>query len=199
MRLTAGLDSGPVCAQVGLPIEPEDTYGTLAARLETLGGNLLVQALDERPPCAEQDDPGDQVAERLLRREAEDDGRERRADRDRRKRDVGDPQREHDRREHGEQPDEESGCAGSGRVHALEEDRFDPANEIAGQRPADDHERQHHEHLQCRRPRRHRTGVVCGRGLCGLYGRTGVEPEQVGLVVPDQDHAGEQRREHQQL
>jgi methionyl-tRNA formyltransferase len=69
MQLTAGLDSGPVCAQVGVPIEPEDTYGTLAARLEMLGGNLLIQALDERPPCAEQDEAGATYAEKLTAEE----------------------------------------------------------------------------------------------------------------------------------
>ncbi|MGB9184173.1 MAG: methionyl-tRNA formyltransferase [Solirubrobacteraceae bacterium] len=69
MQLTAGLDSGPVCAQVGVAIEPEDTYGTLAARLEMLGADLLIQALDERPPCAEQDDVGATYAEKLTAEE----------------------------------------------------------------------------------------------------------------------------------
>jgi methionyl-tRNA formyltransferase len=56
MRLTAGLDSGPVCLQGAEPITPADDYGTLAERLERLGGDLLVRALDERPPFAEQDE-----------------------------------------------------------------------------------------------------------------------------------------------
>ena len=55
MQLTAGLDSGPVCLRQSEPIEPSDTYGTLAARLQALGGTLLVAALDDRPPCTEQD------------------------------------------------------------------------------------------------------------------------------------------------
>jgi methionyl-tRNA formyltransferase len=55
MRLTAGLDSGPVCLQEPEPILPDDDYGTLAGRLQLLGGELLVRALDERPPFAEQD------------------------------------------------------------------------------------------------------------------------------------------------
>src|SRR4051794_32655156 len=58
MRLTAGLDSGPVCLQEREPIRPDDDYGTLAARLRELGGRLLVRALDERPPFAEQDEAG---------------------------------------------------------------------------------------------------------------------------------------------
>jgi methionyl-tRNA formyltransferase len=55
MRLTAGLDSGPVCLAEAVPITLEDDYGTLAARLEELGGELLVRALDERPAFTEQD------------------------------------------------------------------------------------------------------------------------------------------------
>jgi methionyl-tRNA formyltransferase len=46
MRLTAGLDSGPVCLAASEPIRPEDTYGSLASRLELLGADLLVRALD---------------------------------------------------------------------------------------------------------------------------------------------------------
>ena len=56
MRVVAGLDSGPVCLQAEEPIEPEDTCGTLAQRLQVLGGELLVATLDTDPPCAEQDD-----------------------------------------------------------------------------------------------------------------------------------------------
>jgi len=65
MRLEAGLDSGPVCAQAQEPIEPTDTYGTLAARLEVLGGELLVQTLDRGPPCAQQDESGVTYADKL--------------------------------------------------------------------------------------------------------------------------------------
>jgi methionyl-tRNA formyltransferase len=56
MRLTAGLDSGPVCAQAEEPIAGTDTYGTLAERLMTVGGGLLIKTLGERPPCYEQDE-----------------------------------------------------------------------------------------------------------------------------------------------
>ena len=64
MRLTAGLDSGPVCLPAEEPIGADDTYGTLAARLAALGGELLVEALDTAPPFVEQDE-----ARRHLRRE----------------------------------------------------------------------------------------------------------------------------------
>jgi len=56
MELTAGLDSGPVCLEEGERIRPDDTYGTLAERLQGIGGELLVRALDESPTCAEQDE-----------------------------------------------------------------------------------------------------------------------------------------------
>ena len=47
MQLTAGLDSGPVCLQERIAIEPDDDYGTLAAKLERLSGKLIVSAFDE--------------------------------------------------------------------------------------------------------------------------------------------------------
>jgi methionyl-tRNA formyltransferase len=56
MRVTAGLDSGPVCAQAREPIAATDTYGTLAERLMVLGGQLLVASLDDQPPFHDQDD-----------------------------------------------------------------------------------------------------------------------------------------------
>jgi methionyl-tRNA formyltransferase len=56
MRVTAGLDSGPVCAQRSEPIEPDDTYGILAARLQQLGGELLIATLDAPPHCEQQDE-----------------------------------------------------------------------------------------------------------------------------------------------
>jgi methionyl-tRNA formyltransferase len=65
MRMTAGLDSGPVCARRSEPIGPLDSYGSLAARLQALGGELLVDTLDERPPCTEQDDSAATYAEKI--------------------------------------------------------------------------------------------------------------------------------------
>ena len=65
MRLTAGLDSGPVCLAGVEQIRAEDTYGSLAARLQELGGELLVQALDEAPPFVEQSEEGVTYAEKL--------------------------------------------------------------------------------------------------------------------------------------
>jgi methionyl-tRNA formyltransferase len=65
MVLTAGLDSGPVCLQVEEAIRPDDDYGSLATRLQTLGGELLVRALDEDPPCRAQPEEGVTYAEKL--------------------------------------------------------------------------------------------------------------------------------------
>jgi methionyl-tRNA formyltransferase len=65
MRLTAGWDDGPVCLLGTEPIRPDDTYGTLAPRLQTLGSDLLLRALDERPPFAEQPEEGVTYAEKI--------------------------------------------------------------------------------------------------------------------------------------
>jgi methionyl-tRNA formyltransferase len=61
MRLTAGLDSGPVCLAARERILAQDTYGSLALRLERVGGELLACALatlesGEPLPFAEQDE-----------------------------------------------------------------------------------------------------------------------------------------------
>ncbi|HJS94558.1 MAG TPA: methionyl-tRNA formyltransferase [Solirubrobacteraceae bacterium] len=56
MQPTEGFDDGPVCAQAPEPIAADDTYGTLATRLEALGAELLVRTLDESPSCAPQDE-----------------------------------------------------------------------------------------------------------------------------------------------
>ncbi len=65
MRLTAGLDSGPVCLAAGEPITAHDTFGSLAERLQGLGGELLVRALDEHPPFVDQAQEGATYAEKI--------------------------------------------------------------------------------------------------------------------------------------
>ena len=65
MRPTAEMDAGPVCLQRDEPVEPEDTYGTLAPRLAQLGGDLLVEALDTRPPFEDQPDDGVTFADKI--------------------------------------------------------------------------------------------------------------------------------------
>jgi methionyl-tRNA formyltransferase len=46
MRLTAGLDSGPVCLTKSEKILINDTFGSLAPKLEQVGAGLLLRALD---------------------------------------------------------------------------------------------------------------------------------------------------------
>jgi methionyl-tRNA formyltransferase len=70
MRLTAGLDSGPVCLAAAEPIGSQDTYGSLVERLWQRGGELLVDALDAwelgaPPPFSEQDEALATYAEKL--------------------------------------------------------------------------------------------------------------------------------------
>ncbi|MFZ1926411.1 MAG: methionyl-tRNA formyltransferase [Solirubrobacteraceae bacterium] len=70
MRLTAGLDSGPVCMSASEPIHADDTFGTLAGRLEQAGGDLLLSALGaldrgEAPTFAEQDERQATYAEKI--------------------------------------------------------------------------------------------------------------------------------------
>ena len=65
MRVTAGLDSGPVCHCGREPIAPDDTYGTLAARLQELAARLLLRVLDERPTCVDQSEDGVTYAEKI--------------------------------------------------------------------------------------------------------------------------------------
>jgi methionyl-tRNA formyltransferase len=65
MVLTAGLDSGPVCLQAAEPIRADDDYGSLATRLQTLGGDLLVAALDQEPTCRPQPEEGVTYAEKI--------------------------------------------------------------------------------------------------------------------------------------
>jgi methionyl-tRNA formyltransferase len=60
MRVTEGLDSGPVALQEELPIGEADDFGTLGPKLEELSGRLLREALDLRErgelELTEQDD-----------------------------------------------------------------------------------------------------------------------------------------------
>jgi methionyl-tRNA formyltransferase len=65
MRPTAEMDAGPVCLQREEPIRPDDTYGTLAARLAFLGGELLIHALETHPPFEEQPAGGVTIADKI--------------------------------------------------------------------------------------------------------------------------------------
>lgn len=69
MRLTAGLDSGPVALREEVPIDPEEDFALLSARLAKLGGELLIRALDLLAQGAleftEQDEAGATYAEKV--------------------------------------------------------------------------------------------------------------------------------------
>jgi len=65
MRLTAGLDSGPIAGCRREPIGPQDTYGSLFPRLAAAGAELLVGALDEPPKWEEQPEEGVTYAEKI--------------------------------------------------------------------------------------------------------------------------------------
>jgi methionyl-tRNA formyltransferase len=80
MRLTEGLDSGPVALTEETPIDPDEDFASLSARLAELGGDMLVRALDLQAEGAleftEQDEGGVTYAEKI-------DSAERRLDPDR--------------------------------------------------------------------------------------------------------------------
>jgi methionyl-tRNA formyltransferase len=65
MGVIEELDAGPVCAQERVRIGPEDTYGSLASRLQELGAALLVHALEHDPPFVEQDGAQATYAEKI--------------------------------------------------------------------------------------------------------------------------------------
>jgi methionyl-tRNA formyltransferase len=65
MRPVAEMDAGPVCLARVEPIESEDDYGSLAPRLARLGGELLVGALDTKPPFVEQTAEGVTIAPKI--------------------------------------------------------------------------------------------------------------------------------------
>jgi methionyl-tRNA formyltransferase len=69
MRPTAEFDAGPVCLQRAERIRPDDDYGSLAARLADLGGELLVEALETQPPCGDQPEEGVTYAPKIEREE----------------------------------------------------------------------------------------------------------------------------------
>jgi methionyl-tRNA formyltransferase len=69
MKLTAGLDSGPVALREEVALGPDEDFASLSARLAELGGELLTRALDlaERGDLefTEQDDAAATYAEKI--------------------------------------------------------------------------------------------------------------------------------------
>jgi methionyl-tRNA formyltransferase len=69
MEPVAELDAGPVYLMRSEPIRPDDDYGSLADRLAAIGGDLLVEALDELPAPRPQSEDGVRYAEKIERDE----------------------------------------------------------------------------------------------------------------------------------
>jgi methionyl-tRNA formyltransferase len=65
MLTEAGFDTGPVYLSGSEPIRADDTYGTLAARLEQLGADLLIRTLDTHPSPTPQSEDGVTYAEKI--------------------------------------------------------------------------------------------------------------------------------------
>jgi methionyl-tRNA formyltransferase len=65
MRPTMEMDAGPIALQRAEPVRPDDDYESLSARLAPLGGDLLVQALDESPRFREQPEQGVSIAAKI--------------------------------------------------------------------------------------------------------------------------------------
>jgi methionyl-tRNA formyltransferase len=69
MQVTAGLDSGPLALREEIAIGNEDDFESLSAKLSTLGGGLLVEALDlqadGRLTFTDQDDEEATYAEKI--------------------------------------------------------------------------------------------------------------------------------------
>ena len=65
MRPTMEMDAGPIALQRAEPVRADDDYGSLTARLAPLGGDLLVEALDESPAFREQPEDGVTIAAKI--------------------------------------------------------------------------------------------------------------------------------------
>jgi methionyl-tRNA formyltransferase len=69
MRVTAGLDSGPVALAESVPIGEDDDHASLSAKLAELGGELLLRSLDAleagKLEFSEQDEAAATYAEKI--------------------------------------------------------------------------------------------------------------------------------------
>jgi methionyl-tRNA formyltransferase len=66
MKMAEGLDEGPVCLVERTPIADDDSFGTVAARLEEIAARLLARWLAERPACREQAEEGMVYAAKIV-------------------------------------------------------------------------------------------------------------------------------------
>ena len=65
MQPTAELDAGPIAVQRAEAIHPDDDYESLSTRLADLGGELLVEALDQEPAFHEQPESSVTYADKI--------------------------------------------------------------------------------------------------------------------------------------
>jgi methionyl-tRNA formyltransferase len=75
MQMEEGLDTGPIVAQHALPIAAADTTGTLAAKLATLGADLLIDTLPQWLAGGASCQPQDEARATMTRPLRKDDGR----------------------------------------------------------------------------------------------------------------------------
>jgi methionyl-tRNA formyltransferase len=71
MQMDAGLDTGPALLEEAVPIDPNDTAGTLHDRLAALGAKLIVRALAENPAPRPQNDADATYAAKIDKAEAQ--------------------------------------------------------------------------------------------------------------------------------
>lgn len=182
------LRGGECCVE-----QPERAHDSLDLSGERSALQAYVLAHAEGPG-AEQDGAGDQVAQRLLRGEAEDDGGERSTEGQRARFDARDAQRDEQGEHGGGETDEEAHGPRGGGIDAPEQRGSERAAGVAGERPAEDQERDH-----CRRPERRFQRfcklVVRRVAMRGRHARA----QQAQAIVEEHDDRREQHSEHQRL
>jgi methionyl-tRNA formyltransferase len=75
MRMDAGMDTGDVLAQRAEPIRPDDTTGSLSARLAELGAELLIETLPRWLACDIEPQPQDHNQATYCKLLSKEDGR----------------------------------------------------------------------------------------------------------------------------
>jgi methionyl-tRNA formyltransferase len=75
MRMDEGMDTGPMLLRGAVPITPEETAGSLEAKLAPLGARLLLETLDRLKQGPLEAEPQDHARATLAPRLAKDDGR----------------------------------------------------------------------------------------------------------------------------
>jgi methionyl-tRNA formyltransferase len=69
LRVTAGLDAGPVALRKATPVDPGEDYGSLSGRLAEMGGELILRALElhaaDRLEFTDQDEAAATYADKI--------------------------------------------------------------------------------------------------------------------------------------